>query len=258
MAPTPQTVAVDFIAPRHLAGSGDPAWITVPLHRSCGWTYDDDPLMPRVVLTSPDKNAVLRLEPNTDGQWWILHHIGGTGLPDWYASFGARTPVELIAGFVDALTDPAPPAETSDPFEPLRHHDWEPAQTARGLAAPDGTAFLQRPGDEHSPGPWFITTTLGHDRPVWQARFGENTPPHLVTAFTTALADPQPVWRANGVLGLPTLDPNIISHRVVTVPAAYVAAALTERTESLSARHNTPPTNASSPGPPTPRTPRRR
>ncbi|MFE5958053.1 hypothetical protein [Streptomyces rubiginosohelvolus] len=44
----------------------------------------------------------------------------------------------------------------------------------------------------------------------------------------------------------------------MTVPAAYVAAALTERAESLSARHNTPPTKASSPGPPTTRTPRRR
>lgn len=34
MPPTPETVEVDFIAPRHLAGGGDPAWITVPLHRA--------------------------------------------------------------------------------------------------------------------------------------------------------------------------------------------------------------------------------
>lgn len=78
---TPDTVAVDFITPRHLAGGGDPAWITVPLHRACGWTYDDDPLMPRVVLTSPDKTAVLRLEPHTDGQWWVLHHFARGGRP---------------------------------------------------------------------------------------------------------------------------------------------------------------------------------
>ncbi|WP_432012620.1 hypothetical protein [Streptomyces cucumeris] len=30
MPPTPDTVEVDFITPRHLAGGGDPAWITVP------------------------------------------------------------------------------------------------------------------------------------------------------------------------------------------------------------------------------------
>ncbi|MFJ9979353.1 DUF317 domain-containing protein [Streptomyces cyaneofuscatus] len=253
-----ETVEVGYIAPRHLAGGGNPAWITVPLHRACGWTYDDDPLMPRVVLTSPDKSAVMRLEPNTDGQWWVLHHFGGQGQADWYASFGARTPVELIAGFVDALTGPASPAAMSDPFEPLRRHNWESAQGAPGLVAADGTAFVQRLGDEHGRSPWFVTATIKPDRPVWQARFGEDTPPHLVTAFTTALADPQPVWRANGVLGLPTLDPNTISRKVVDVPAAYVAAALTERIESLSTRHNTPPAETTPPSPPTPRSPRRR
>ncbi|WP_408992101.1 DUF317 domain-containing protein [Streptomyces sp. 1268] len=258
MAPAPRNVEVDYITPRHLAGGGDPAWITAPLHRACGWTYDDDPLMPRVVLTSPDKSAVLRLEPNTEGQWWVLHHFSSTGLSDWYASFGARTPVELIAGFVDALTDPTPPAATSDPFEPLRQHDWEPAQGAPGLVASGGTAFAQRLGDEHGPGPWFVTATIGRDRPVWQARFGEDTPPHLVTAFTTALADPQPVWRANGVAGLPTLDPSTISRKAVDVPAASVAAALTGRIESLSGRHHTPPAETSPPGPPPPRAPRRR
>ncbi|MEU3551618.1 DUF317 domain-containing protein [Streptomyces longwoodensis] len=43
------------------------------------------------------------------------------------ASFGARTPVELIAAFTDALTDPAPAASTpSDPYEPLRQSAWQP------------------------------------------------------------------------------------------------------------------------------------
>ncbi|MFB7297904.1 DUF317 domain-containing protein [Streptomyces rubiginosohelvolus] len=258
MALSPQTVAVDFITPRHLAGGGDPAWITAPLHQACGWTYDDDPLMPRVVLTSPDKSAVLRLEPNTDGQWWVLHHHGGTGLPDWYASFGARTPVELIAGFVDALTDPAPPAAASDPFEPLRQHSWESAQGTPGLASSDGTAFVQRLGDERGPGPWFITATLGYDRPVWQARFGENTPSHLVTAFTTALSDPQPVWRTNSPLGLPTLDPKVISRHTVTAPKALVPAALADRVTTLADRPHAPKVVPNPPEPPAPGASRRR
>ncbi|WP_338678400.1 hypothetical protein V1460_20785 [Streptomyces sp. SCSIO 30461] len=54
--PPPETFKVDFITPR--AGSGDPAWITIPLHRACGWSHDNDPLMPRVLLSSPDQKAL--------------------------------------------------------------------------------------------------------------------------------------------------------------------------------------------------------
>ncbi|RAJ64229.1 hypothetical protein K376_01326 [Streptomyces sp. PsTaAH-130] len=66
--PERPTVEVDFITPRHLAGAGDPAWITVPLHRACGRSHGDDPLMAPVVLSSPDQKAILRLEPDPDGQ----------------------------------------------------------------------------------------------------------------------------------------------------------------------------------------------
>ncbi|MEU0680671.1 MULTISPECIES: hypothetical protein [Streptomyces] len=37
------TVEVDFITPRHLAGGGNPALVTVPLHRACGWSHGHDP-----------------------------------------------------------------------------------------------------------------------------------------------------------------------------------------------------------------------
>ncbi|MFE4546660.1 DUF317 domain-containing protein [Streptomyces sp. NPDC056785] len=46
--------------------------------------------MPRVLLSSPDQKALLRLEPDPDGQWW--KHAAEPGRPAWYASFGARTP----------------------------------------------------------------------------------------------------------------------------------------------------------------------
>ncbi|MFE5647551.1 DUF317 domain-containing protein [Streptomyces cyaneofuscatus] len=254
-----ETVEVDYISPRHLAGGGDPAWITVPLHRACGWEYDPDPLMPRVVLTSLDKTSVLRLEPNVDGQWWALHHTAGTGQADWYASFGARTPVEIIAGFMDALTDPTPSEKApSDPFEPLRQRSWEPAPGAPGLVSPDGSAFVQRLGDELDPGAWFVTTTLNTGRPVWQARFGEDTPHRLISAFTTALADPQPVWRTSSPLGLATLDPKVISRQVVNVPKAHVPAALVDRVLALAARPDAPTVHPNPPEPPAPRSSRRR
>lgn len=36
MSMAPETVEVTYVTPRHLAGSGDPGWITVPVHhRTC-------------------------------------------------------------------------------------------------------------------------------------------------------------------------------------------------------------------------------
>ncbi|MEH0507258.1 DUF317 domain-containing protein [Streptomyces scabiei] len=242
MAPAPETVEVEFIAPRHLAGGGDPAWITIPLHRACGWSHGDDPLMPRVLLSSPGRKALLRLEPEPDGQWWTLHHAAEPDRPAWYASFGARTPVELIAAATDALTDPAPPTgASSDPYGPLQQVGWSPASADNGLVSPDGTAYVQRLGSVEEPCAWFVTAALGRDRPVWQARFGAHTPAYLVAAFTAALADPKPVLRMDSGRGLPTRDPNVVARRTTDVLAVYVAGALEERVHSLAARHATPP-----------------
>ncbi|MFE4546659.1 DUF317 domain-containing protein [Streptomyces sp. NPDC056785] len=63
-----------------------------------------------------------------------------------------------------------------------------PAVRADGLVSPDDTAHVQQLGSAEGPGAWFVTATLGPNRPVWQAHFGAHTPPHLVAAFTTALA----------------------------------------------------------------------
>ncbi|MEU9288349.1 DUF317 domain-containing protein [Streptomyces sp. NPDC048275] len=238
MPPAPDTVEVEFIAPRHLAGGGDPAWITIPLHRACGWSHGDDPLMPRVLLSSPGQKALLRLEPEPDGQWWTLHHTAEPDRPAWYASFGARTPVELIAAATDALTDPAPPTgASSDPCEPLQQVGWSPASADDGLVSPGGTAYLQRLGSVEEPGAWFVTAALGRDRPVWQARFGAHTPARLVAAFTAALADPKPVLRMDSGRSFPTRDPNVVTRRATDVLAVYVAGALEERVHSLAARH---------------------
>ncbi|MEV4449533.1 DUF317 domain-containing protein [Streptomyces mirabilis] len=243
MPPTPETVEVGFIAPRHLAGGGDPAWITIPLHRSSGWSHGNDPLMPRVLLSSPDQKALLRLEPEPDGQWWTLHHAAEPDRPAWYASFGARTPVELIAAVTDALTDPSSTASApSDPYEPLQQIGWSPTFTDNGFVSPDGTASVQRLGNAEEPGAWFVTATLGLDRPVWQARFGAHTPAYLVAAFTASLADPKPVLRMDSGRSLPTRDPNVVTRRITGVLAVYVSGALEEHVHSLATRHTAPPT----------------
>ncbi|MEU2131755.1 DUF317 domain-containing protein [Streptomyces sp. NPDC018352] len=255
---SPETVEVEFISPRHLAGGGDPAWITVPLHRACGWSHGHDPLMPRVILSSPDQKALLRLEPNPEGQWWTLRHAPAPDHPAWYASFGARTPVEIIAAFTDALTAPAVTATASaDPYEPLHQADWSPARGADGLVSPDGTAYVQRLGVEE-PGPWFVTATLGQDRPVWQARFAERTPPHLIAAFTAALVDPSPVPRADSPRMLATRNPNLITRTHQEVPAAQVVSALEKRVEALTRHRIGPPPTPSALRPPPPRNGRSR
>ncbi|WP_326812276.1 DUF317 domain-containing protein [Streptomyces scopuliridis] len=243
MPPTPETVDVSYIAPRHLAGGGDPAWITVPLHRACGWSYGHDPLMPRVILSSPDQRALLRLEPDPDSQWWTLHHAPERDRPAWYASFGARTPVEIIAGFTDALTDPAATAAAADPYEPLERAGWTPTSLPNGLVSPDGKALVERLESEGT-GHWFVTTTLT-SRPVWQARFGEHTPAHLIAAFTAALADPSPLPRTGSPLSIPTRNPNHVTRTHREVPAVQVASALEERVHALAARRADPPASPS-------------
>ncbi|MEV8409356.1 hypothetical protein AB0R12_27270 [Streptomyces niveus] len=69
MRSTAGTVEQALVAPRYLAGRGDPGWVTVPLHRAAGWSYGHDPLMPRVILTSPDQLTQLRIDPDPDDPW---------------------------------------------------------------------------------------------------------------------------------------------------------------------------------------------
>ncbi|MFD4555951.1 DUF317 domain-containing protein [Streptomyces sp. NPDC058469] len=235
----PEMVEVDFVAPRHLAGGGYPAWITVPLHHACGWSYGQDPLMPRVFLTSPDQKAHLRLEPDPDGQWWTLHHATPASRPAWYASFGARTPVEVIGAFLDALTDPnTATAVEADPYEPLRQAGWVPASTQTRLVSPDATTYVQ------CHGPFFATTLLNSgSRPVWQARFGEHTPAHLLAAFTASLADPSPVARTLDTQRLPTLNPRLVTRVRREVTAEQAAFALEDRVRALGARRPALPTS---------------
>ncbi|MGQ4480238.1 DUF317 domain-containing protein [Streptomyces sp. SAS_276] len=183
-----ERIVVDYVAPRHLAGGGDPTWITVPLHRACGWSLEHEPLTPNVSLTSPDQKELLRLEPDPDSPWWTLHHAPEQAAPAWYASFGARTPVEFIAAVTDALTDPAADtAAAPDPYDVLRQADWTPAGPRDGLVSPDGTTFLQR-ADEASA--WFATVMVNGSRIVWHAHFSEHTPSRLIACERRRFSPP--------------------------------------------------------------------
>lgn len=243
-----------FISPRYLAGPGNPAWVTVPLHEAAGWSHGHDPLMPQVILSSPDQKTLLRLEPTPDEPWWRLTHSGGSGGPSWYASFGARTPVELIAAVTDTLTAPGFNARAaSDPNEPLLQAGWGRAKEG-GLASPDGIVRVERFNYSGS-GHWFIESALSQnpEHQVWQARFGGSAPARLVAAFTRALSDPEPLRRSPDQR--PALGRSRIKLRWQEWPVEQVGYALRERVNFLASRHaGTPPP----PPPARPPAPRRR
>ncbi|MFD9817502.1 DUF317 domain-containing protein [Streptomyces violascens] len=204
--------------------------------------------MPRVILSSPDQKALLRLEPDPEGQWWRLRHAPTADHPGWWASFGARTPVELIAAVLDTLTDPnASHAPATAPLEPLRQAGWNWLPNTR--VAPDGFAEVEHFTD-HGSNSWFITAALGEDREdqLWQARFDGNTPSHLITAFAEALSDPAPL--ARDPLRLP---PGVRQHSRVSAeqrPLDTVAFALERRITDLAARHTSATTRSPAPRPP--------
>ncbi|WP_405729344.1 DUF317 domain-containing protein [Streptomyces sp. NBC_00028] len=233
-----ETVEQAFITPRYLAGIGDPGWITQPLHRVAGWSYGHDPLIPRVLLTSPDQLTQLRLAPGDpdDPDWWTIRQARTTDQPAWAATFQSRTPVEIIAAFTDALTDPSgPPTAPPGPFAALQDAAWETPRHSGGLAAPDGIARVERVG---TPGNdlWVIETTSFVVEPtIWRAVFTGTTPTHLIAAVSQALADPTPIRRdARRIPGW-ARDRMTVDTR--HVPATDVAFALERRISALAERH---------------------
>nr|WP_267898213.1 DUF317 domain-containing protein [Streptomyces sp. CMB-StM0423] len=109
------------------------------------------------------------------------------------------------------------------------------------MRSPDSTADIRRLGTADSPGAWLVTIKLGAHQRVWQARFGEHTPPHLIGAFTIALANPAPLLRTGYRGTLPIHDPKLITRRSQAVRADCAVAALEERVRTLATRHTRPP-----------------
>ncbi|MEU9069018.1 DUF317 domain-containing protein [Streptomyces sp. NPDC048306] len=237
MTEVSETVEQAFITPRSLAGIGDPGWITQPLHRVAGWSYGHDPLIPRVLLTSPDQLTQLRLAPGDpdNPDWWTIRQARSTDHPAWAATFQSRTPVEIIAAFTDALTDPAgPPTTRIDPFTALQDAGWEPPRHFGGLADPDGITRVEEVGNPGSD-LWHIETAVIRDPTIWRAVFTGTTPLHLIAAVTQALTDPAPINRD------PARIPGWARDRMTVdtrhVPATDVAFALERRISALAGRH---------------------
>ncbi len=233
-----------LILPRYLAGPGDAGWVTIPLHEAAGWSHGHEPLLPRVLLSSPDQKTLLRLEPAPGDQWWRIIHNGGSAATSWYASFGARTPVELIAAVTDTLTDPAyNERAVADPTQPLRQAGWETAPSGE-FRSPDGIVTGERITFSGMTS-WFITAALDQDHTVWQARFDGRAPASVVTAFTQALAVAKPLPRTHEqTLGLSRQ--RLTLHWQQATPET-VASALPVRVQRLAARRRSKPSPAPQP-----------
>ncbi|MEW1699029.1 DUF317 domain-containing protein [Streptomyces sp. NPDC093249] len=226
-----------LVSPGYLAGPGDPGWVTAALHTSAGWSHGQDPLVPRVILTSPDQKSLLRLEPVIGEPWWRLSHRNGRTGSAWEASFDGATPVELIAAVTDALSHPDyDERETADSHTVLVRAGWY--VSGDDFRSPDRCVRGARhlfPGSTD----WRVTASLYEDLPVWNARFSSSTPRVLVAAFLQALADPAPVLRryeqpVNLVRSQVTL-------RWLEQPPEDVARRLPERIERLAAPRPNPP-----------------
>ncbi|MFE0188016.1 DUF317 domain-containing protein [Streptomyces sp. NPDC058989] len=108
---------------------------------------------------------MLRIDPDPapDQPWWSIRHARIGDRPAWSMRFDARTPVEIIAAFTDALSDPTAAADPAvDPYETLRLAGWRDGHDHDGLTSPDGIAMLstsrRAAPTAGSPRPWSAKT----------------------------------------------------------------------------------------------------
>ncbi|MFF5090359.1 DUF317 domain-containing protein [Streptomyces niveus] len=184
-----------LVAPRHLAGGGDLRHVTEYL-RASGWK-DRSKTGGPLVFDSPDRTVRVGYDPFVQPGGWTISGKRTPGQDAWYAMFGSRVPVEIIAGFTDALTQ-SHTAHAPNVWQPLHRQGWSGERAPHvGMSSPDGTAFLQF----HQSGPgqamWWARAATEYGT-AWHATFTPTTPMHLITAFNTALAHPDPVMRPRG------------------------------------------------------------
>ncbi|MFI7102740.1 DUF317 domain-containing protein [Streptomyces sp. NPDC050161] len=204
--PTPRAPHLCEVSPRPLAGGGDPRHVTEYL-LAAGWSNRSAASAPFVLLQSPNGQLYLTLDPaspdpHTD--WWHIQTAQG-----WSAHFGGHTPVEIIAGFTDALTSTAPAptgeSQTSDLWQLAVDRGWPQMlhNQDRFMLSPDETTVLARVrASVLSDTPtwrWQTDVQLpladGRRHWLWGASIDGNAPDAALRGFITALTDPAPLHR---------------------------------------------------------------
>lgn len=185
-----------LIQPRALAGGGDVRHVSAFLVAS-GWR-DKSKWDGRLFLENPDRTVRVIYDPFAVPGGWMIRSAATDHQDAWWAQLGTQVPVEILAGLTDALTRPRS-AHAPNVWAPLQEHGWLPAPEAKHVTAtsPDGSAWMQYrqpPGGEAM---WWCGAKDGQGN-GWTAQLTASTPMHLVQAFSTALASPDPVMRPLG------------------------------------------------------------
>ncbi|MFD9715787.1 DUF317 domain-containing protein [Streptomyces sp. NPDC059076] len=207
-----------LVEPRYLAGGGDLRHVTEYL-RASGWK-DLSKTGGPIVFDSPDKSVRIGFDPLVQPGGWTIRGKANGQQEAWHATFGLHTPVEIVAGFTDALTQPPRSAHAPNSWAPLERRGWQAAPGPHITAvSPDKNAWLQW----HESGPdaahWWASARTEHGT-AWHAILTPTTPMHLVEAFSAALANPKPVMRPRGTFPFS----NRISTTSVSVLPAQLSA----------------------------------
>jgi hypothetical protein len=185
-----------LIEPRALAGGGDVRHVSEFL-RASGWR-DKSKAGGPLSMESPDRMVRIAYDPYVLPGGWTIHGAANGHQDEWWAHLGRRTPVEIVAGLTDALTRPRS-AHAPNVWAPLKEQRWRTPPNAEHVTAtsPDGSAWMQYHQTPDGEAMWW-SGAKDQQGNGWTAQFTPSTPMHLVQAFSTALASPEPVMRPLG------------------------------------------------------------
>ncbi|MFI8307719.1 DUF317 domain-containing protein [Streptomyces sp. NPDC085927] len=185
-----------LVEPRSLAGGGDVRHIFEYL-RACGW-QDKSKRSGPLAFVSPDRSIRVGYDPFVQPGGWTIHSKAGAHQDEWIAMLGRQAPVEIVAGLTDALARPRS-AHAPDVWAPLQEQRWETRRPSGQFNArsPEGTAWMQFYEDPSGQAMWWSGANDQQGN-GWTAVFTASTPMHVVQAFSTALASPEPVMRPRG------------------------------------------------------------
>ncbi|MCZ4124141.1 DUF317 domain-containing protein [Streptomyces sp. H39-S7] len=185
-----------LVAPRGLAGGGDLRHVSEFL-RASGW-QDRSKRGGPLVMESPDRTVRVGYDPYVLPGGWTIHGKANGHQDEWWAVLGRQTPVEIVAGLTDALTQPRS-AHAPNVWAPLREQRWrhDPHAGHPTVTSPDGSAWMQYHQAAGGTAMW-SSGAKDQQGNGWSAQFTASTPMHLVQAFSTALSSPEPVMRPLG------------------------------------------------------------
>ncbi|CAL9416693.1 DUF317 domain-containing protein [Streptomyces sp. enrichment culture] len=185
-----------LIEPRALAGGGDIRHVFAYLKAS-GWQDKTNKNAP-LALRSPDRIVQVSYDPYSQPGGWTIHSAATDQQAEWRARLGQRTPVEIVAGLTDALTQPRS-AHAPHVWAPLSEQHWQTGHEGPHYTAtsPDGAAWLHFRRGSGDRAVWWAGAQDEQGN-GWTAKFTGATPLHLVAAFAAALASPEPVMRPRG------------------------------------------------------------